>query len=663
MAHIHRIFGVPSTLKHLPPHSWSTPDAETLYGINNWGADYFTISDNGEVDVAAPTSSGVVRVSLMAVIDALKERDLNMPVLLRVENLLDNRISLLNQVFNTVIAQAAYQNEYRGVFPIKVNQQQHVIEEVSRFGSQYHHGFEAGSKAELIIALAHITDNDAYIICNGYKDAEFIDLGLHAIKLGVKCFFVIETPSELPTIIERSRALGVQPLLGVRLKLAAKVDGHWSDDSGDRSIFGLNTIQLMALVEQLKQAKMLNCLQLLHFHLGSQIPNIRNIRGGMLEACRYFIELVGEGVPLQYLDVGGGLAVDYDGNRANDYHSRNYDLHEYCADIVYTIKEQLDAHDIAHPVIISESGRATAAYSSMLLFNILDVSHFDPLPLAATTVESLPEIVKNLYEVADNVALSDAKQHRRQDSRLQENYNDAIHYRDELREHFRRGQVSLRERAEGENVFLTIMQRIAQILPTLERIPQELEHLGEELADIYYGNFSVFQSLPDVWAIDQIFPIMPLHRLNEAPNRSGILADLTCDCDGKIDLFVAPETPSSRTLPLHSLKPGEDYYLGVFLVGAYQETLGDLHNLFGDTNVVSIRINADGSFDVVTEFHGDSIADVLSYVEYQPQQLQKKFRDIAETAVKTGKINVTERQRMLNDFAASLRGYTYYEEG
>jgi arginine decarboxylase len=645
-------------LKSIPHTPWSIHDAADLYGIKNWGNPYFRIADDGNVNIIAPSISGAqsAQVSFIDVIAGLRERGLEMPVQLRIENLLDHRISCLNEAFAKAIDSYGYQNHYRGVFPIKVNQQHHVIEEISHFGSRYNHGLEAGSKAELIIALSHITDNDAYIICNGYKDAEFIDLGLHAITLGVRCFFVIETPSELPIIIQRSQVLGVNPLLGVRLKLASKVDGHWSEDSGDRSIFGLNTIQLMTLTEQLKAAGMLDCLQLLHFHLGSQLPNIRNIRGGMLEACRYYVELVQEGVPLQYIDLGGGLAVDYDGSQSNNTHSMNYSLDEYCVDIVESIMEALDPLSIPHPVIITESGRATVAYSSVLLFNILDVSHFDPQPLPQQLGEEQHELIHNLFHVASGVGVEPIRGHR-----LQENYNDAVHYRDEIRELFRRGQISLRDRALGENIFLSVMHRIVNVLPTLDRIPSDLERLGEELADIYYGNFSVFQSLPDAWAIDQIFPIMPIHRLNTEPTREAIIADLTCDCDGKIDHFIA-EDGVRNTLPLHSLKDNEDYYLGVFLVGAYQETLGDLHNLFGDTNVASIRINHDSSFDVVTELEGDSIANVLSYVEYQPDVIKRRFRDIAEKAVKTGKITVSQRQKILNDFAASLQGYTYYEE-
>lgn len=622
-----------------------------LYHINDWGAGYFSVSDEGEVLVQGSQEPGAKPVSLMQVVQGLCERGLDMPVLLRVENLLDHRISILNEAFAYAIQTAGYQNEYRGVFPIKVNQQSHVIDEIAHFGARYHHGLEAGSKAELIIALSTLEDTEACIVCNGYKDEEFIDLGLAARQLGFRCFFVIETPTELPIIIERSRVLGIKPLIGVRLKLAAKVDGHWNADSGDRSIFGLSTAQLIDIVDQLKAEGMLDCLQLLHFHLGSQIPNIRNIRTGVLEACRYYVDLVKEGAPLGYLDLGGGLAVDYDGSRTNDTHSKNYSLEEYCADIVEAIMETLDAEEIAHPVIISESGRATVAYSSILLFNVLDVGHFEPTPIPDNPDEDAPELIHRLY---DAIAMLDERT-------VQECYNDALYYRDEAREMFRRGQLNLRMRALAENIFLDIMQRIVNLLPTLSRVPVELEGLRESLSDIYYGNFSVFQSLPDTWAIDQVFPVMPIHRLNEVPTREAIIADLTCDCDGKIDHFASPET-TRTTLPLHPLKNGDEYYLGVFLVGAYQETLGDLHNLFGDTNVASIRTHPDGSFEFVREMHGDSISDVLSYVEYHPQSMVERFRNTAERAVRDGRISVADRQRMLEAFNASLRGYTYYEK-
>jgi len=630
--------------------TWTPDDAAEYYGIRDWGAGLFDISPAGEVNVIVNGGESKQSVSLVDMVDGLHQRDLAMPVLLRVENHLDTAITQINESFAQAISSTGYTGVYRGVFPIKVNQQSHIIDEIARFGERYHHGLEAGSKAELLVAMAMLRDRESLIVCNGYKDEEFVDLGLRARQLGIPCFFVVETPDEMSLIIERSRKLKVEPLIGVRLKLGTKVDGHWSEDSGDRSLFGLNTQQLIDSVDRLKSAGMLHCLRLIHFHLGSQIPNIQNIRAGIREACRYYIDLVEEGAPLGYLDIGGGLAVDYDGSRGGSQQSRNYSLQEYCVDVVEAIQGALDPEGIAHPTIVSESGRATVAYTSVLLFNILNVSHFDPSPLPAELAEDAPEEVINLAALVGNISVKN----------IQESYNDAVYYLESLRELFRRGEIKLRMRSIGENYYLAVMQQIARLIPELDRVPVMLEHLTEHLADIYYGNFSVFQSLPDFWAIGQTFPLMPIHRLNEVPTRDAIIADLTCDCDGKIDRFAHPEG-ERRTLLLHSVEPEEEYYLAVFLVGAYQETLGDLHNLFGDTNVASVRINGDGSFDFVHELHGDTIADVLSYVEYEPDNLFKRFRNTAEEAVREGRISVAERQKMLGAFTESLRGYTYFE--
>jgi arginine decarboxylase len=629
---------------------WSSERSAELYGINSWGAGYFDVSAQGEAQVNVDFGDHQVVVSIMDIVLGMRARGLHMPAVLRIRNLLDHRIKVLNESFALAIEQGGYQNSYRGVFPIKVNQQCHVIEEIADYGRRFHHGFEAGSKAELIIALSHLRDHESLIICNGYKDAEFIDLGLYARQMGISCFFVLESVTELPLVIERSRIMNVEPLIGVRIKNSVAVDGYWSQDSGDRSIFGLSTDSLITIVDELRAAGMLHCLQLLHCHLGSQIPNIRNVRTGVLDACRFYAGLVQEGAPMGYLDLGGGLAVDYEGARTNSTHSMNYQLHEYCSNIVESICETLDPLDIKHPVIVTESGRATVAYSSMLLFNILDVRDSKPGPIPDSLPDDCSENLVSLKSVLDIVS----------GRNFQECYNDALFYRDELREEFHHGQATLRERALGESMYLAVLQRVAAILPQLSRVPPELENLPELLSDIYYGNFSLFQSLPDMWAIDQVFPIMPIHRLMEEPTRSAVLADLTCDCDGKIDSFSTPEG-ISRTLNLHALKPDEDYYLGVFLVGAYQETLGDLHNLFGDTNVVNVAVNPDGSFEFVREFHGDSIFDVLSYVEYEPKQMQEQFRLIAEEAVRSGKITIAQRQVILQAFKASLHGYTYFE--
>jgi len=633
-----------------PEQDWSAADSAELYGINAWGAGYYSISDSGEAQVTVNTGDADTTVSLMDIVAGMRARNLEMPAVLRIRNVLDHRIKVLNEAFADAIASGGYNNVYRGVFPIKVNQQCHVIEEIANYGSRYHHGFEAGSKAELTIALSQLRDTESLVVCNGYKDSEFIDLGLYARRMGYPCFFVLESLSELRMIIECSRVLGVEPLIGVRMKSSVKVDGHWSQDSGDRSIFGLSTAALIAVVDELRAADMLHCLQMLHCHLGSQVPNIRNVRNGVLEACRYYAGLVEEGAAMGYLDLGGGLAVDYEGARTNSTHSMNYQLEEYCVNIVESIRETFDPLEIPHPVIISESGRATVAYSSLLLFNVLDVRSCEPMDLPVNIAADCVEPLKHIQEVLRVVS----------DVNFQECYNDALFYRDEVRDMFNHGQASLRERAMAEDICLAVLQRIAQILPGVARVPPELENLSEVLSDIYYGNFSLFQSLPDIWAIDQLFPIKPLHRLQESPSREAMLADLTCDCDGKIDNFSLP-AGTSKTLPLHPLREDEDYILGVFLVGAYQETLGDLHNLFGDTNVVNVTINPDGSFDFAREFHGDSISDVLSYVEYEPKHMQEQFRQVAESAVRSGRISVAERQEILRAFRESLQGYTYFE--
>ena len=625
--------------------SWSAQQSADLYGVDRWGNDYFGLSDQGFVTAQTLNT----KVPLMDIVQGMAERDLQMPVLLRIENILDAQIYRLNTAFGDAIKKLDYQAPYRGVYPIKVNQQAQVVEEIADFGKRFKHGLEVGSKPEMIAALSTLTEPGSLIICNGYKDQEFVELGLQAVKLGFLCFFVIETPAELPIIIERSKQLNIEPLIGVRVKMTSKVSGHWNSTSGDRSVFGLSTSQLIQLVDRLKEAEMLHCLQLLHCHLGSQIPNIREIRGGVVEACRYYADLCGEGAALSYIDFGGGLAVDYTGAQSNDSQSRNYSLEEYCTDIVDTLKNTLDEYDLKHPTIVTESGRATVAYSSILIFNILDVTKFEPIELPTIGADE-HQLLQDMREVLACLTLQKA----------QECYNDAHFYRDEIRELFKRGQVDLRTRSAAENLFLEILQQINKNLELMEHIPSDLEGLKESLADIYYGNFSLFQSLPDIWAIDQLFPIMPIHRLDEEPKRNAIIADITCDCDGKIDKFIG-QHEVSNTLPLHEIKDDEEYYLGVFLVGAYQETLGDLHNLFGDTNVVSVRLNDDSTFDFVKEIHGDTIADVLSYVEYEPKEMALRYRNTAERAVKEGRITTRERQLMLKTYNASMQGYTYYE--
>ncbi|MDR2850747.1 MAG: biosynthetic arginine decarboxylase [Desulfovibrio sp.] len=628
---------------------WCIEDSIELYGIRNWGAGYFTISEAGEV-VICPQGPKGPQISILEVIAGLRERGYDMPVLLRVENILDARIASIHESFRKAIKNLSYKGAYRGVFPIKVNQQQQVVEKISQFGTRYHHGMEVGSKAELIAAVSLMRDTQACIVCNGYKDEEFIDLGLQAHRLGYNLFFVLEMPSELDVLLERATLLNVRPNIGVRIKLAVKAGGHWTDSGGERSTFGLSPAQLVDVVDKLKTCDMLDCFRLLHYHLGSQISNIRDIRTGVIESARLYAGLAQEGAPMGYLDLGGGLAVDYDGSHTNYVSSCNYSLDEYCADIVEAIMSILDEQNVPHPHIITESGRATVAYYSVLLFNILDVSAVEEVQLPDALPMDTPDPVHNLHEVFSAISLRN----------LQECYNDAIYYRDEMRQLFFTGRVTLRQRTLAERFFWAIIIRIAREKTRLKNVPRDLENIDISLADIYYGNFSVFQSLPDSWAIDQLFPIMPIHRLNEFPSRQAIISDITCDSDGRIDHFIDPQG-MKPTLELHSLRDGEEYYLGAFLVGAYQETLGDLHNLMGDTNVVSIRAADDGSYEYVREIRGDSVADILTYVEYDPQRILENLRGTAEQAVRQGRISPSERFAIMQAFEDGLRGYTYFE--
>ncbi len=607
------------------------------------------MSEKGEV-VICPNGPQGPRIPIPEIIDGIKERGYDMPCLLRVENILDSQIRSLHESFRKAIKNQGYKGSYRGVFPIKVNQQQQVIEEIADFGSRYHHGLEVGSKGELIAAVSHMTDREACLICNGYKDGEFIDLGLQAQRLGLNVFFVIEMPGELDTILERAQVLDMRPKLGVRCKLSTRASGHWAESGGERSVFGLSPDEVVVIIDELKERGMLDCLRLLHYHLGSQVSNIRDIRLGVMEGARFYAGLVQEGAPMGYLDLGGGLAVDYDGSHTNYVSSRNYTLDEYSADIVEAIMATLDEVDVPHPHIVTESGRATVAYYSLLLFNILDVSTIEPKQLPEELPEDTPEPVKNLREVLASITPRS----------LQECYNDAIYYRGEMRQLFSTGAVNLRQRCLSERYFWTILMRIAEEKEQLKTIPRDLHDIDANLADIYYGNFSIFQSLPDSWAIDQLFPIMPVHRLQECPTRRGVISDITCDSDGQINHFI-DQQGNKRTLELHPLRSGEEYYLGVFLVGAYQETLGDLHNLLGDNNVVSIRVEDDGSYEFVREQEGDSVADVLSYVEYEPRRVMESLRSMAERAVREGRITPSQRFAFLQIFEDGLRGYTYFE--
>ncbi len=629
--------------------SWTHEHSAELYGIPHWGHKFFHVNEDGQVTVKLEDGEDTAKVSLHDIIEGLRDRGTHLPVLLRFRDLLHSRITEINEAFREAIRVTNYRANYRGVYPIKVNQQRQVIEEIATFGKKYHYGLEAGSKPELIAALAHMHDPKAYIICNGYKDQDFIDLALHSQKMGMKIMLVLEMPSELELILERSRKIGILPNLGIRIRLSTKGSGHWQESAGDKSVFGLSANQVIETVDTLRQSGHLPCLKMLHYHQGSQIPNIAAIREGCTEAVRIYCDLVKEGAPMGVLDIGGGMAVDYDGTHTNDASSCNYSIQEYCTDIVETIAQQCDRVDVPHPNIISESGRAVVSYYSVLVFNILDVTSAQTSDEQPALPSSSTQNLKNLFHV--NKTLSKKN--------LQESLNDAVYYRDQIRAQFFYGATTLRERGLAEAWYSHILTRISSIVADMEHIPEDLRELTDGLADFYYGNFSLFQSLPDSWAIDQLFPVLPIHRLNEKPDKRAVLADITCDCDGKIDRFIDRDAVSN-ILPLHALKKDEPYYIGIFLVGAYQETLGDLHNLLGDTNVVGVHLEQ-GKPVYTHEVEGDTVADVLSYVEFDPKQLVSQFRDFAENAVIQGRISPKERKEILDLYRSGLAGYTYFE--
>ena len=630
---------------------WSSVKSAELYGIGAWGQGYFTVTDDGFVAVNLKNGKGTVNIKLSDIVSGAHDRGMGLPLLLRFSDLLGDRIRLINESFKKAITDYAYQNVYRGAFPIKVNQQQQAVHDVVTFGAPYHHGLEAGSKAELIAALAYMRDPDAFLICNGYKDAEFIDLALSSLKMGLQTILVLETTDELNLILSRAAALNIRPRMGIRVKLSSRVGGKWSESGGERSVFGLTPSQVIDAVDRLRGENMLDCLELLHYHLGSQVPNIREIRDSVKEASRFYVGLVREGARMGIFDIGGGLAIDYDGSHTNFASSANYDISEYCADVIEGIMTACNEEKIPHPVVISESGRSLIGYYSVLLFNVLDTAVFEEKELPENVPAPRPEALENMMYVSRTLSLKN----------LQESFNDALYYREEIQKAFKHGDITLRQHAAADCIFWYILTRIRELLPGLKNVPKDLLGLDELLADVYYCNFSVFQSLPDAWAIDQLFPIMPIHRLNEKPTRMACLSDITCDCDGRIDNFI-DQHDVKPVLPVHTFRRGEPYMLAAFLVGAYQETLGDLHNLFGDTNVVSVQVDEDGDIDYVQELHGDSVGDVLSYVEYRPERLMEQFRTLAEDAVKAKRITPAERREILAAYDAGLRGYTYFEQ-
>jgi arginine decarboxylase len=629
---------------------WTAENSAELYGIRNWGAGYFDVSPGGEVIVRPNGPKSTTEVSLTHLIDECHGRGLNMPVLIRFSNILASRIEEINESFRKAIAEAGYQGEYRGVFPIKVNQQREVVADIIEAGRKYHHGIEAGSKAELLVATTMMRDPDAFVVCNGYKDEEFIDTALHAVKMGFKTVLVIEMPSELDLIIERSKKLKIRPILGVRAKLSSRAGGHWDSSGGDRSKFGLDASQIIELVDELRKKGMLDCLQMLHYHLGSQVSDIRKVRTALQEACRFYVELAREGAAMGILNLGGGLAVDYDGSHTNFECSTNYSPPEYASDVVEVIMKTLDSCGVKHPTIVSESGRATVAHHAVLVFNVLHVRRFEPLEIPDRLPPNASEMLGNMKEVCDSLSPRN----------VQEAYHDAVYYRDELRTMFLHGTISLRERALAESLFWRAICRIYTMTKGRKYIPDELEGLEPVIADVYYGNFSVFQSIPDFWAIDQLFPIMPIHRLNQRPTRNAVLADITCDSDGKVDKFIDLHDVK-QVLPLHAWD-GREYYLGIFLVGAYQETIGDMHNLLGNTNVLHVWIDDKGRVEWARQTTGDRVDEILQYMEYNPKDMVSQMKARIDKAAKAKQITPKEKSTYLKAYKLGMKGYTYFEQ-
>lgn len=621
---------------------------ESIYGVDRWGKGLITALPNGDIALVDPLREGAEPISLPSILQDLEQRGVASPMLLRVSSFLEAEIRQINQCFGDAITRVGYKAPYRGVFPIKVNQQAQVVDRIVEFGRPYNFGLEAGSKPELVIALAHRLAKESLIVCNGVKDAEFIRLAILSRRLGFNTVIVLESPKEAETVIEVTRELGIDPLLGVRVKLTNQIGGKWQESSGDRSTFGMNTDQLLRVVDRLRDQGLLHCLQLQHSHLGSQVPDVNDVRRAAAEACRYFVELSNEGAPLTHLDLGGGLGIDYTGEKRATENSINYSVEEYCSNVVETVAYAMDEAGMEHPVLVTESGRAVVATSSMLIFDVLETTLYD--------APDAPEVDPDDHHLVADLA---AIRSYLVPERVQECWNDATFYRDELRALFRRGYVNLRQMARAERIYLSLTAQIKAVVDDADLTGE----LGEELnkvADVYHCNFSLFQSLPDVWAIDQLHPIAPLQMLNQKPDRRAILSDITCDSDGKVDRFIL-EDGISPSLPVHSLPDDQRYYLGVFFVGAYQETLGDLHNLFGDTNVVTIDLRADGGFDLLHEQEGDTISEVLSYVEFDPADCVAAFRKMVDEAISNGSIKASERKILIGAYRDSINGYTYYE--
>jgi arginine decarboxylase len=628
-----------------PQAPWTIEDSEDLYRIQGWGEPYFSIDTAGHVTVSPQGDRGG-SLDLYDLVASLQQRNLALPMLIRFSDILEHRIERLNACFAKAIARYNYGGVYKGVFPVKCNQQKHLIEDLVKFGKPYQFGLEAGSKPELTIAIAMLDNPGSLLICNGYKDREYIEMAMLAQKLGQTPIIVLEQIEEVEIAIAVAKSLGIKPNLGVRAKLNAKGIGRWGVSSGDRAKFGLTIPEIIMVVDRLKEVEMLDSLQLLHFHIGSQISSISVIKDAIGEASKIYVELVQLGANMKYLDVGGGLGIDYDGSQTNFHASKNYDLQNYANDIVAEVRETCNEKNIPVPTLISESGRAIASHQSVLIFDVLSTCEVrTDLPQPSLTPEH--QIVRNLWETYESI----------NPENFREAFYDANQFKEEALSRFKFGYLTLTERSRAEQLYWACCQKILDIAKREEYMPEDLEELEQIMASIYYINLSVFQSAPDSWAIDQLFPIMPIHRLDEEPTRRGILADLTCDSDGKIDQFIDLKDVK-HVLELHPLESGKPYYLGLFLGGAYQEIMGNLHNLFGDTNAVHIKLTPKG-YKIEHVVKGDTMQEVVGYVQYDVEDLIESIRQKAEQALLENRIQISEAQRLLQNYERSLSQYTY----
>src|SRR5574344_1658614 len=628
---------------------WTIDDSKELYNISGWGTSYFDINDKGDVCVSPCKDN--VQIDLREVMDELSLRDVTSPVLLRFPDILDNRIEKTSSCFKQAAKEYNFKGENFIIYPIKVNQMQPVVEEIISHGRKFNLGLEAGSKPELHAVIAVQCQSDSLIICNGYKDQSYIELALLAQKMGKRIFIVVEKLNELNIIAHAAKKLNVKPNLGIRIKLASYGSGKWEESGGDASKFGLTSSELLEALDTLDKNGMKDCLKLIHFHIGSQITKIRRIQAALREASQFYIQLHQMGYNVEFVDCGGGLGVDYDGTRSsNSESSVNYSIQEYVNDCIYTFVEVSEKNNIPHPNLITESGRSLAAHHSVLIIDVLETASLPEMDEAWEPTEESHQLVKDLYEIWDHL----------NQKTMMEDFHDAEQIREEALELFSHGIVDLRTRAEIESMYWFVCCEINALRNRQKHPPRKLLRIDKLLADKYFCNFSLFQSLPDSWAVDQLFPIMPIQRLTERPTRSATLQDITCDSDGKITNYVA-NSSISHILPVHTLKRSEPYFLGVFLVGAYQEILGDLHNLFGDTNAVHISVSDDNNYHIDQIFDGETVAEVLDYVQYDPKKLVRTLETWVAKSVKQGKITLEEGKEFLSNYRSGLYGYTYLE--